>query len=128
MEKIEIPEDQIAPMDAVANHIHGLRIIFVNVFAVSSADHSWILIDAGLPFSEGAIAAGRKSNSQGLPKPSFSPTDISIMSALSRPNCRGRLPTSPPIGIWLANPFAGWRNFGRPCLLQVMGSLWLVSM
>ena len=66
MEKIEIPEDQIAPMDAVANHIHGLRIIFVNVFAVSSAAGSWILIDAGLPFSEGAI---RRWAEKQFPKP-----------------------------------------------------------
>jgi len=68
MEKIEIPEDQIAPMDAVANHIHGLRIIFVNVFAVSNADHSWILIDAGLPFSEGAIRRWAEKQFPGPPQ------------------------------------------------------------
>jgi glyoxylase-like metal-dependent hydrolase (beta-lactamase superfamily II) len=55
MDDIKIPPEQIAPMDAVAEGIHGLRIVFVNVFAVTDADGSWTLIDAGMPFSEGAI-------------------------------------------------------------------------
>jgi glyoxylase-like metal-dependent hydrolase (beta-lactamase superfamily II) len=39
----------------VASGIHGLRITFVNVFAIASTDASWTLIDAALPLSEGYI-------------------------------------------------------------------------
>jgi glyoxylase-like metal-dependent hydrolase (beta-lactamase superfamily II) len=42
-------------MNAIAPGIRGLRIAFVNVFAVSHSDGSWTLIDAGVPFSETLI-------------------------------------------------------------------------
>ncbi len=35
--------------------MQGLRIIFVNVFAVTHPDGSWTLIDAALPYSDGMI-------------------------------------------------------------------------
>jgi glyoxylase-like metal-dependent hydrolase (beta-lactamase superfamily II) len=50
-----IPEIQVLPMEAVAADVHGLRIAFVNVFAVTHRSGAWTLIDAGLPFSEGLI-------------------------------------------------------------------------
>jgi glyoxylase-like metal-dependent hydrolase (beta-lactamase superfamily II) len=55
MDDIKIPEEQIVSMDAVAEGVQGLRIVFVNVYAITCPDDSWMLIDAGLPFSEGAI-------------------------------------------------------------------------
>jgi glyoxylase-like metal-dependent hydrolase (beta-lactamase superfamily II) len=55
MDDIKISEEHVAAMDAVAPGIFGLRIVFVNVYAVTHPDNSWTLIDAGLPFSEGFI-------------------------------------------------------------------------
>jgi glyoxylase-like metal-dependent hydrolase (beta-lactamase superfamily II) len=61
MDAIHIPEEQVVPLDEVAAGIHGLRIVFVNVFGVSHEDGSWTLVDAGLPFSAHLIRkwAGR---------------------------------------------------------------------
>jgi glyoxylase-like metal-dependent hydrolase (beta-lactamase superfamily II) len=51
----EIPKEHIVPMDDIAEGVRGLRIAFVNVFAVTHANGSWTLIDAGVPFSATAI-------------------------------------------------------------------------
>lgn len=55
MDKVAVREDQVVPMDAVAPNVRGLRIAFVNVFAVTHADGSWTLIDAALPFTSTMI-------------------------------------------------------------------------
>lgn len=55
MDRISIPENEVVPMDDVAAGVRGLRIAFVNVFAITHADGSWTLIDAGLPFTASAI-------------------------------------------------------------------------
>ncbi len=55
MEKVEIAEDQVVPIDAIAPGLSGLKITFVNVFGVTHADGSWTLIDAALPFSGSRI-------------------------------------------------------------------------
>ncbi|HLH01487.1 MAG TPA: MBL fold metallo-hydrolase [Bryobacteraceae bacterium] len=55
MEGVAIPAEQVIPLDAIAQGVRGLRIAFVNVFAVSQPDGSWTLIDAGLPFTAGHI-------------------------------------------------------------------------
>ena len=55
MDKIEIADDQIAPIESIALGLSGLKIAFVNVFAVTHADGSWTLIDAAIPFSAGRI-------------------------------------------------------------------------
>ena len=55
MDKVAVREDQVVPMDAVAPNVRGLRIAFVNVFAVTHADGSWTLIDAALPFTQEII-------------------------------------------------------------------------
>src|SRR5690349_4344928 len=44
----EIPKEHIVPMDDIAEGVRGLRIAFVNVFAVTHANGSWTLIDAGV--------------------------------------------------------------------------------
>lgn len=51
MDRIEIPAEQIIPMNAIADGVQGLRIGFVNVFSVAQPDGSWTLIDAGIPLS-----------------------------------------------------------------------------
>jgi glyoxylase-like metal-dependent hydrolase (beta-lactamase superfamily II) len=55
MDKIEIDEKQIIPIDDIAPGVRGLRIAFVNVFALTHPDGSWSLIDAALPFSASHI-------------------------------------------------------------------------
>ena len=55
MEKIEIPDNQIAPMDEIASGLTGLKIAFVNVFGVMHQDGAWTLIDAAIPFSASRI-------------------------------------------------------------------------
>ena len=55
MEKVAVRDNQVLAMDAVAPNVRGLRIAFVNVFAVTHADGSWTLVDAGLPGTQGLI-------------------------------------------------------------------------
>ncbi len=55
MGRIEIPKEQVVPIEAVAQGIQGLRIVFVNVFGVTHPDGSWTLLDCGLPFSASLI-------------------------------------------------------------------------
>jgi glyoxylase-like metal-dependent hydrolase (beta-lactamase superfamily II) len=55
MDKLEIPEDQVAPIEAVARGVVGLKITFVNVFGVMHDDTTWTLIDAAVPFSASRI-------------------------------------------------------------------------
>ncbi len=67
MEKVAVREDQVVPMDAVAPHVRGLRIAFVNVFTVTHADGSWTLVDAGLPFTDGMIRRWAERSHSGPP-------------------------------------------------------------
>jgi glyoxylase-like metal-dependent hydrolase (beta-lactamase superfamily II) len=55
MDEIKISPELVVSMDDVAKGVRGLRITFVNVFALTHADTSWTLIDAGVPFCEGII-------------------------------------------------------------------------
>ncbi|MCU1226324.1 MAG: metallo-beta-lactamase family protein [Edaphobacter sp.] len=55
MDKVIIPDNQIVPFNAIASNLYGLRIAFVNVFAVTHTDGSWTLIDAAIPFSASRI-------------------------------------------------------------------------
>ncbi len=55
MDKVEIGEDQVVAMGAIAPGLSGLKIAFVNVFGVTHADESWTLIDAALPLSASRI-------------------------------------------------------------------------
>lgn len=67
MNNISIPEDQVVPMDDVAVGVRGLRIAFVNVFAITHSDGSWTLVDAGLPFTASAIQNWTKKFSETPP-------------------------------------------------------------
>ena len=55
MDKVEVPDDQVVRMDAIAPGLSGLKITFVNVFGVTHDDGSWTLIDAAIPFSAGRM-------------------------------------------------------------------------
>ena len=63
MDKVEIADDQVVPMDSIAPDVEGLKITFVNVFGVrhggmrgaNGANGSWTLIDAAVPFSASRI-------------------------------------------------------------------------
>jgi glyoxylase-like metal-dependent hydrolase (beta-lactamase superfamily II) len=54
MDKIDIPAEETVSLDAVAAGLVGLRILFVNVFAIAAED-GWTLVDAGLNGSAGRI-------------------------------------------------------------------------
>jgi glyoxylase-like metal-dependent hydrolase (beta-lactamase superfamily II) len=55
MDKVNIPDEQVVALDNIAPGVRGLRIAFVNIFAVTHPDGSWTLIDAALPLTEGRI-------------------------------------------------------------------------
>ena len=55
MDRVEIDEEQIVPIDAIAPGLSGLKITFVNVFGLRHEDGSWTLIDTALAFSAGRI-------------------------------------------------------------------------
>jgi glyoxylase-like metal-dependent hydrolase (beta-lactamase superfamily II) len=54
MDAIPLPFYEIAPLDDIAAGVRGLRILFVNVFAISTPA-GWTLIDTGLFLSAGKI-------------------------------------------------------------------------
>jgi glyoxylase-like metal-dependent hydrolase (beta-lactamase superfamily II) len=53
---VPIPESFVAPIEQAAAGVSGLRIVFVNVYAVTHSDGSWTMVDAGLPFSANLIS------------------------------------------------------------------------
>ncbi len=55
MDKVEISDEQIVPIDEIAEGLSGLKITFVNVFGLQHQDGSWTLIDTALPFSASRI-------------------------------------------------------------------------
>ncbi len=55
MDKVEIADDQVVPMGAIAPRLQGLKITFVNVFGVTHEGGTWTLIDAAIPFSASRI-------------------------------------------------------------------------
>jgi glyoxylase-like metal-dependent hydrolase (beta-lactamase superfamily II) len=67
MEHIQIPDEHVVPLDEIGPGVHGLRIVFVNVFSIVHADGSWTLIDAGLPFSENRIRKWAETEFGGRP-------------------------------------------------------------
>jgi glyoxylase-like metal-dependent hydrolase (beta-lactamase superfamily II) len=55
MDAIPIPDKEVVALEKVADGLAGLRIMFVNVFAVAVSEGEWALIDAGLYFSADRI-------------------------------------------------------------------------
>ena len=60
-ETLELPDDAIVPLDDIAPDVRGLRILFVNVFAIGNLA-GWVLVDAGLPGSAGRIRAWARNH------------------------------------------------------------------
>jgi glyoxylase-like metal-dependent hydrolase (beta-lactamase superfamily II) len=54
-QSIPISPNDIVPLHNIAQGVFGLRILFVNVFAVRTPQNRWTLIDTGLPFSADKI-------------------------------------------------------------------------
>lgn len=51
MEWVSIPGQDVSRLDPITDDVFGLRIAMVNVFALTSPDGTWALIDAGPPHS-----------------------------------------------------------------------------
>jgi glyoxylase-like metal-dependent hydrolase (beta-lactamase superfamily II) len=66
MDRIDIPAGETVPLDAVATGVIGLRVLFVNVFAVAGGS-GWTLIDAGLNGSAGRISRWAADHFGGTP-------------------------------------------------------------
>ncbi len=55
MDAIPLPSYEVVPLNDVAPGVKGLRVLFVNVYAIQSASGGWTLIDTALPLSAGKI-------------------------------------------------------------------------
>ena len=51
MDKIPLSDNDVAPLEQVSQGVVGLRILMVNVFAITDGGSDWFLVDAGLPHS-----------------------------------------------------------------------------
>lgn len=67
MAQVELPQHTAVPIERVAEGIEGLRIAFVNIFGVRHTDHSWTLIDAGIPWSATLIRNWAEKHFSGPP-------------------------------------------------------------
>ncbi len=54
MERLDLSDDNVVPLDAIAEGVAGLRLLIVNVFAVEGPE-GWVLIDCGIAGSAGRI-------------------------------------------------------------------------
>lgn len=55
MEKIPIPDQDVAALARVAPGVSGLRLLLVNVYAILGDAGEWILVDCGIPHSASRI-------------------------------------------------------------------------
>src|SRR5436305_2195175 len=55
MDAIPLPFYEVMPLDNIAPGVKGVRILFVNVFALSTPGGGWTLIDSGIAHSAGKI-------------------------------------------------------------------------
>ncbi len=62
MDGLTLPEYETVSLDQVAPGLTGVRTLFVNLYGVSAADGSWVLIDAGIPLASGKIRAWAESH------------------------------------------------------------------
>ena len=68
MQHIELSDQNVVPLTQVAENVKGLRILFVNVYGITSPDGSWTLIDAGLPLSTSRIRHWAQTHFSAPPK------------------------------------------------------------
>jgi glyoxylase-like metal-dependent hydrolase (beta-lactamase superfamily II) len=66
VKKVELPSEEVVPVEAIASGLIGLRIFFVNVFAVT-AGGGWTLIDGGLRGSAARIMRWSEDNFGNVP-------------------------------------------------------------
>ncbi len=45
MDKIPVPEQEVVALNHVAPDVVGLRVLIVNVYAISQPDGDWMLVD-----------------------------------------------------------------------------------
>ena len=69
MDAIPLPSYEAAALDSIAEGLTGLRILFVNVFAIANPEGSWCLIDAGIYLSAGKIKKWAEDHFGGDTKP-----------------------------------------------------------
>lgn len=67
MDKVEIADDEVVAMDAIAAGFSGLKIAFVNVFGVAHGEGRWTLIDAAIPYSASRIRRWAEKSFGGAP-------------------------------------------------------------
>jgi hypothetical protein len=88
-EGLLVPAYGVGRLHNVTSGVAGLRILMVNVFAVSQPDDSWTLVDAGLPF------LGRQDPAVGpdtvpRPAPQRHRSDACALRSCGRPSVAGR--------------------------------------
>lgn len=47
MTRLQVADDEILALPHVTEDVHGLRLLFVNVYGIAGP-HGWVLVDAGL--------------------------------------------------------------------------------
>lgn len=55
MDAIALPFYEVVPLEDIASDVKGVRILFVNVFAIAGPNGGWTLVDTGLYLSAGKI-------------------------------------------------------------------------
>jgi glyoxylase-like metal-dependent hydrolase (beta-lactamase superfamily II) len=66
MERLELSDDTVVPLDAIAEGVVGLRLLIVNVFAIDGPE-GWVLVDCGIAGSAGRIERWASSQFGGEP-------------------------------------------------------------
>ena len=54
MDRLELSDHNVVPLDAIADGVVGLRLLIVNVFAIEGPE-GWVLVDCGIAGSAGRI-------------------------------------------------------------------------
>jgi glyoxylase-like metal-dependent hydrolase (beta-lactamase superfamily II) len=62
MDKVTIPEEDVVALESIAPGLVGLRVLIVNVYAISESPSKWILVDTGLPLSGHRIRSWAESH------------------------------------------------------------------
>jgi glyoxylase-like metal-dependent hydrolase (beta-lactamase superfamily II) len=55
MDRIQLPFYEAVPLDSIAPGVRGVRLLFVNVFAISTPEGGWTLVDTGLHLAAGKL-------------------------------------------------------------------------
>jgi glyoxylase-like metal-dependent hydrolase (beta-lactamase superfamily II) len=71
MDKIPIPEEDVVSFNDTGPDITGLRVLIVNVYAISRTPTDWILIDSGLPYFHTRIRHWAEENVGGGTRPRY---------------------------------------------------------